>query len=208
MGAFYSKVDGGIVFQSLSLTENMYAMLAQNPAARIRRLNTDRLQELGIRKHEAEAFARNFNYTPMQQAIFVETLEKMDEIQGREILLAHATAASDPDVARYMGLRAQMMDRFIKNHGAADIVSAGGSEWLRTRQGALVALLPLDYLAWTPEVERGVVEAIRNAAEIKHDSREVWMEGQVDPAARERLEAAGWAVKEGVALTPRNQPKT
>lgn len=206
MGAVTRGSNWGAAVKALGLSSKMNAMVAQNPAQRLRALNSERLVEMGIADYEADSFRRNFNYTPMQQAQIVDALDAMGEIQGRAVFLSHASAAPDDALARYMVLRAQMLSRFVTTHGPADIVSVGGLPWVRTQDGALVTTLPLDYLTWTPDLAAGVVDATAGIQGMEFRSREVWVEGRVGDEARERLEKAGWVVRERVALTPRNAP--
>ncbi len=204
MGAVTRGSDWGTAVKALGLSSKMNAVVAQNPAQRLRALNSERLVEMGIADYEADSFRRNFNYTPMQQAQIVDALDAMGNIQGRAVFLSHAAAAPDDALARYMVLRAQMLSRFVTTRGPADIVSVGGLPWVRTQDGVLATTLPLDYLTWTPDLAAGVVDATASIEGMGLRSREVWVEGRVDDEARRRLEDAGWAVRERVALTPRN----
>ena len=196
MGAVTRGSNWGTAVKALGLSSKMNAVLVQNPAQRIRALNTERLEALGIADYEADSFRRNFNYTPMQQAQIVEALEAMGDIQGRAVFLAHASAAPDEALARYMVLRAQMLSRFVATQGPADIVSVGGLPWVRTRDGALVTTLPFDYLTWTPELAAGVVDATANVEGMELRSREVWgrrpgRRRRARPTRRRRLGGAG-----------------
>lgn len=197
--------DWGYAIKGLGMTDQMNRLLADNPAARIRKLNQEALETLGIPGHQAEGFVRNYNYTPAQQALLIKGLEEMGPVSGREIFVSHATAAPDGDAANFMMLRAQMMGQYARRHGAADVVSAGGFPWLKTVDNTLVVTLPNDCLLWTPALAKAMVDAEAAIAKMGNiKASELWFEGRVDSQAREQLEERGWTVKEDVKLTPRS----
>lgn len=192
--------------QGLGLSDKMGKMLADHPAARVRELNREDLEALGIPSHSAQAFVRNYNYTPAKQAIVVNALQEMGPSRGLDIFVAHATAAPDSDAANFMTLRAQMMGHYVASHGAADVISVAGYPWLKTRDGAVAVVLPSDCLLWSPDLADAIDasdQALRAMGEISR--RELLTEGQVGPRARGQLEARGWRVTENARLTPRSR---
>ena len=64
----------------------------------------------------------------------------------------------------------------------------------------LIGAYPIDYLAWTAEVDGAEREASEGAVKNNVKSKELLIEGQVGPAAATVLKARGWTVSENVAL--------
>ena len=204
MGMVTPEGAAGAAITGLGITADLNEMLADNPAGTIRRINEDKLREMGVPGHDAAALLRNFNYTPTQHTMLVAALDRMGGARGKEVFVSHATAAPSPQIARFMTLRAQMMARFVEKHGPADIVGLAGRPWLRTRSNRIVGLMPFDHVAWTRDLasadhrsslEMGALPGIA--------AKELWFEGRVGEAARGFLESRGWVVKERVRLTPR-----
>jgi hypothetical protein len=133
----------------------------------------------------------------MEKTLLVEALRRMGDAKGRELFLSYAAAAPDPVIARYMQQRAEMMAGFHDKAGGTNIILVEELPWQVTRQGALVGVFPIDYLAWTEEVS-AIVRAVERATQAK--IREVWLEGSASPAARQALANRGWTLKERVGL--------
>jgi hypothetical protein len=187
----------GTVVEVTSMSEEMNAMLLDNPAALVTKINRKKLKDMGIPKDVIEPFLLNYNYTPMEKSLLVEALKRMDGAKGRELLVGQATAAPDKVIARYFQQMAEMMANYHEKSGPVDIVKVDMAPWLMTRKGTLVGVYPIDYLAWTAEA---AVIAGNVARTSKAKARELWLEGSASPQAREALTGRGWLVKERVGL--------
>jgi hypothetical protein len=74
-----------------------------------------------------------------------------------------------------------------------DVLLARGTVVARQTSGQIVAPLPADLVAWT--------EPMANFAkreDLAAPERGVWISGRTTSRARQRFEALGWAVHEGV----------
>jgi hypothetical protein len=197
MGAVTDGTTLGTIITVTSLTKEMNAILLDNPPEGLTKINREKLINMGISKKVVEPFLRNYNYTPMEKTLLVEALRKMDGTKGRELFVAHATAAPDMVVARYMQQMAEMMLSYQKKVTAADIVNIDNHMWMINRKGTLVGTFPIDYLAWTAETSQIAAGVEENP---KAKTREVWLEGSASPEANKALTARGWKIKERVAL--------
>lgn len=204
--------DFGLAVDVLGISNELNQMLADESAAQIRSVNKKKLRKMGVPSYAADAFMRNYNYTPMQHSILVETLQSMGEIRGREIFVAHATAAPSPDVARYGVLVAQMAARYVEKVEKADFIQVADYPWLRSRSGKIVVMMPVDRLFWTAELANAELQSSRAIRKLPRvTGKQLWLEGRADPTARKALESRGWTVRERVRLTPRgslSQKKT
>ena len=72
--------------------------------------------------------------------------------------------------------------------------------WLVTRSGKLVGAFPIDYLAWTAEIDGAERVAPEGAEQRGVKGKALLIEGQVGPNVRKALEARGWKVRENVQL--------
>ena len=63
--------------------------------------------------------------------------------------------------------------------------------------GWAIALLPLDYLAWTEQVSKATAEiAARAKKELGASGLEMQLTGRASASARKELQKLGWVVKE------------
>ena len=196
MGAVTGDGAFGTVVEVTSMTDEMNAMLLDNPAEILTGLNTDKLKGIGVPESIIEPFMTNYNYTPMEKSLLVEALVQMDGAQGRDLFIKQATLAPNRLIARWMQQRAIMMSQYHNKEDKVNLVMIGGFVWMKAGNDQVVGAFPADYLAWTEEVK---IDAAAAAAK-SGKKPELWLEGSVSPTAREQLAAAGWTVRERVGL--------
>jgi hypothetical protein len=88
----------------------------------------------------------------------------------------------------------------IRIKAVAGFVEAKGVPLLKTKDGAIVGIFPLDHVARISALtvkERAVSEDIKKMGGAK--GKEFWVGGTMDPVACGALEAKGWKVEEKVA---------
>jgi len=79
------------------------------------------------------------------------------------------------------------------------IVEVNGTPFVQRKDGVVVGLFPLDYIAWTAALwrkETAVSRDIKNL--LGAFAKELWIEGTVSQVARKALEARGWKVEDNV----------
>ncbi len=179
----------------------MKDVLKDNPPGTLSKINRNKLTDMGVPDHQIDGFLKNYNYTPTQATLLVEALNRMGNVKGREIFIAHATSAPDKPMARYSQQMAEMMANYVTQYERADIIDLADEPALKTRKGVVVIVLPVDFMLWTRELdgaEKIVGAGIAGMSGVK--LKEVWVEGTVDPAARRSLEGRGWKVRNNVQL--------
>ena len=99
-----------------------------------------------------------------------------------------------------MRLKAEMMANYKANvTSVSRIVEADGVPFLQRKDGIVVGLFPLDYVASTRsfwQKEKAVSEALSRLQGV--GGKELWIEGMFDPVTRKALEAKGWKVEDSV----------
>ncbi len=197
MGKLTEGTTVGTVTTVLSLTGDMNKILLDNPPEGLTRINREKLIHMNISEKTIDPFLANYNYTPMEKTLLVESMKRLDGAKGRDIFLAEAAAAPDREVARYMQQRAEMMANYHNKTMATDIIKIDRTIWQLNRQGTLLGIFPIDYLVWTTDVSKFAASAEKSHQAGK---REIWLEGSASPASNKALTARGWMVKERVGL--------
>ncbi len=197
MGAVTDGTTAGAVIEVVSLTGEMNAVLLDNPPEGLTKINREKLLNMGVSEKIADPFLKNYNYTPMEKSLLVESLKRMEGAKGRDLFIAEATAAPDRIVARYMQQRAEMMANYHTKTMATDIIKIESYTWQVNRKGALVGLFPIDFLAWTQETSQ-ILAGVEKDPQAKQ--REIWLEGSASPETRKAITARGWNVKDRVGL--------
>ena len=151
MGAVTDGTTVGVVVEVVSLTGEMNSVLLDNPPEGLTKINREKLINMGISDKIVDPFLTNYNYTPMEKTLLVESLKRMDGAKGRDFFVAEAAGAPDRIVARFMQQRAEMMANYHTQTVATDLVKIESTVWQINRQGTLIGLFPIDFLAWTEE---------------------------------------------------------
>ena len=80
------------------------------------------------------------------------------------------------------------------------IVRVGNAPFLQQRDGKIVGVFPVDYLAWTAAISNRHATNMNGIANVPGvTSGEIWVEGSISQNARQALESQNWIVKENVA---------
>jgi hypothetical protein len=125
----------------------------------------------------------------------------MKTVKDRVMFIVAACHARNEHMALFMRVIAQLMGFYSEKVGLIHcIVKADILPLLEKKDGTVVAILPLDHLAWTQrsaDMERAVSEAIRKLPGIT--GKELFVIGTVDHKAKKALESRGWKVGERFA---------
>lgn len=185
---------------ALGLTSTMKKKLVDNPPERLAELHREDLAGLGISETAIEPFLDNHHYSPMEKLQFVEALTRMKGTEGLEILVVHASSAPDKLVARFMQQQSEMMAKFVEQ-SPSSVLLAKKMPLLKTQDGRVVGIFPLDYVVWTQRlatIMQDLTPQIDGEAETS--GKEMWFEGVVSSETREGMKVNGWTVKEKTQL--------
>jgi hypothetical protein len=170
----------------------------EDPEA-LRKHNEAGLAALGVPAETANAFFRNEAFTLTDQTRFVSALQGVGA-SGLGDYVDAAREARSPREALFFVESAEM----LKAHHGRSAVSAvlTDSRAMVARSGKrAIALLPVDYLAWTEPVSTAAVEIAQRAREeLGATALEIRLAGRASKRAGQKLASLGWAVSEGAAF--------
>lgn len=181
----------GTAARGSGMSSRLSQTLRDNAPAELAALNERRLRAMGVGS-AAKALMQNTSYTPTDRTRLVAALEALEGVAGREALVEWAAAAPRPEVAFLMARHAEMLAGYhARVAPLARFARHGGRALPLTRDGTLVAAFPVDYVRWSERLEAAIADTAGAAG-----GKQFWVTGRFDPAARARLEAAGWALRE------------
>jgi len=130
--------------------------------------------------------------------VMVAALDSMSAVRDRDVFVARAAAANGRAVAYVLRRTAELMaDDYRKHGGYVRFVSLAAFPYVTTRDGRVMALLPIDALSWTHETAVGFTAVSNERKRIAPNARgELRITGMATPLAKERLKAEGWTVLE------------
>ncbi|MGA2401308.1 MAG: hypothetical protein ABSG91_06330 [Syntrophobacteraceae bacterium] len=179
-------------------SDTLTGLLSDKTPAELASINQSSLAGMGVSDASIQAFMHNTNFDPYEQTLLVSALGSMTGVKDRAIYIDKAAAAFEEPVAVFLRTRAQLTNLYNdKTHSVQRFVNANGVPVILTNKGKIIAIFPLDYIAWTPNFARkaeAVGTAIKQMRGIS--GKEFWVTGTVNPIARKALEAKGWKVEE------------
>ena len=193
----------GIIVSNLSTAYKLNDIgiqdLARNyDAAQILDLNRKRLDDMGVDQDTRERFLKNRNFTPIDAAALVAALDSMKDVQDRPVFIARAAAADGRAIAYVMRRQAELMaDDYRKHHNYVRFVALSSYPFVITRDDRIMAVLPIDALAWTRETAAGFAGVTAQRRRVAPRARgELRITGTATALAKKQLKAAGWTVLE------------
>jgi hypothetical protein len=201
--AAFSAIPGGAgtVVSLTGTADSLRSLVRDKTPTELQAINAQRLSAMGISDSLAKVFLNNFSYDPSEQTLLVGELANMKGVKDRSMFIVAACAAQGETMAVFMRVMAQLMGLYNgKGKSVQRFVEADNLPMLQRNDGKVVAVLPLDHLAWTPRFankEKAVSEAIRKMPGVK--GKEMLVVGAVNPSARKALETRGWKVEDRFA---------
>jgi len=201
--AAFSAIPGGAgaVVSLTGTADSLRSLVRDKTPTELQAINAKRLSDMGVSGSVQKVFLNNFSYNPSEQTLLVGELANMKGVKGRDKFITAACIAQSEPMAVYMRVMAQLMGLYAeRRRSVQNFVEADNLPLLQKKDGTVVAVLPLDHLAWTQRFankERAVSEAIKKIPRVT--GKEMLFVGTVDPIARKALEARGWKVEEKFA---------
>jgi hypothetical protein len=191
----------GTVLQLTGTADTMRKLVRDKSPAELSEINAEKLKAMGMEDFLAKDFLKNPYFDPQEETLLVGELEAMTNVKDRENFIKMAAVAPDYKIARYLRERAQMAAIYNEKVAPIErIVAVQGVPLLKRKDGVIVVLAPLDYVAWTQKLWLKESKGSGTFNQLPGFSgKEVWITGAFDPVARKALEIEGWKVKEDFA---------
>ena len=188
--AFSVLVLGSMALSGTTFTTDL---IWDTPTPELARLNEQKLRDMSLDDRVVQAVMNNPWYSLSVLTVFVNSLEQLQEVKGRQEVAKLAASATTEDQARFIAESLQMLAHYHKAITPVSTVAGSGPIVARDSSGAVVVPAPVDYVAWTQRVAE-----FARRPDLKAQQRGVWLTGEVSPRARRELTNAGWTVHEGV----------
>jgi len=179
----------------VSTTSTVGSLVWGKDPEALRKANEAGLATLGVSQEVTAGFFGNDEFTLTEQTRFVAALTAV-KAKGLADYVDAARGAQTPREALFFVESAEMLKR---QHGQASVsvVLTDSRAMVAVSGGGAVALLPLDYLAWTEPVAQSAAEiAERAKKELGAKGLQMQLTGQASARARKELQGLGWALQE------------
>jgi hypothetical protein len=162
----------------------------------IRKLLEKQIEELGASKEVSEAFFKNKVMTPTHWVWIVTALYAV-KAKGSADYIDTAAGAKSEREAVFLSQSAQMLQKLHAESPVEAILQDSRVMVAKTKDGRAIALLPGDYMPWTERLANGAKEiGERTQKDLGATKREIWIQGELSPTAKQELKALGWGFRE------------
>lgn len=185
----------GIAVSSVSSVGNAKDSLRSKTPAQLVAETRGNLQKLEVPDSTIDRLVENRNYTPADLLIMSRALLQIGA-QDSVVFVDDAAKANTRDLAFYQRRLAELMAaRNGALGGLASFTAAAGHVVNISRNGAVVAVFPLDDIAWTELLRRAFVAT---SAQLRNDRPggrwNFATTGAVSPMAAEQIKKLGWKI--------------
>jgi hypothetical protein len=200
----------GVAMTVIGSNKLLNQVFQNTPPVELRKMNTEKLNAMGVHVEIADAFINNTVFSPREQTLLVHALGEMNGVADRGAFVRVALPSQNSTVALFRQRQAQMYVGYNKSVAPLEsFIPLGQFAVSRTANGALVFNLPMDYLVWTEPMARfitGANQLVNNLPEIKE--KQVWIAGTLSPRARQEMESRGWQIHDRVEAQLMNWVET
>lgn len=195
---------GGPAVAAVSVTrtsQQLTDVLKEYPPQRLRQMNQEKLQAMGISRDLAARLLDHPSYTPTHETIIVQSLEALSGTQRRDAFIQLALSADDEESANFfMNIAETLRGYQVSVAPILEISVYGPLVFAKAAKGVVLIPLPLDHGIWTERAAQRVPMAVaaHNAANPESKKYEAWVTGTVSKLAREEMAKLGVQVIEKV----------
>lgn len=200
-GATTVASGGAVMVFSLTRTsDQLNEVLRAEPPSRLRIINEDKLQSLGIGNDLAERFLDHAAYTPRHATLIVAALEGMRGVKGLGNYLELCLRAQDEVGANFYQNTAEILRGYhLHRARLAEIKPLLGIASASTVEGRIVIATAWDNGVYDPAIAQRMDygrEAFEKAGFTK--GFEVWTTGTASPRLTKELQARGFTLTDRV----------
>ncbi|MFO1149585.1 MAG: hypothetical protein U1E62_14510 [Alsobacter sp.] len=183
----------GLAVSSASTANTVTGLLAEKTSSQIIDIVLDNMQRQKVSPQLAQRLVQNRFYTPTDLLLMAHALRTL-KASGAVLYVARAADAASRDEAFFQRRRIELIAANAKALGITSFVDVGGFPLNRTADGRLVAVFPLDEVAWTERVARAFTGAAQ-AAGAQSAPPVLALTGSLTPLAQEEVGKLGWQVQ-------------
>ena len=192
-----------LAYFSIKGTKFIYGMnkiLLDNAPEDLRRINREKLLQMGIKNTVIEEFLRNPNFSPRHETILVHALSKMEGVRNRDKFIRQALfAESELDALVFQQIAEMLYGYHTQVGPISEIIPLRRIAVGYTADQAVVIALPTDYIYWTERTSLGLGAVTQlQSTERTVKRTELWLTGRLTPRARKEIEETGVIVNERI----------
>jgi hypothetical protein len=192
-----------MIFSTVRTADQLNEALRAEPPARLRLINQEKLQGMGVPEALIQRFLDHPAFTPRHDTLIVDALSKLDGVKGRDRFLELCLRAQDEVGANYFQNIADILVGYhTKAARLSEIVPLLGISAATASNGRTLVPVAWDYgvfeKAVAERMDYAASEFARRGLSAKFD---VWTTGRVSAKLKAEAAARGFTVVENIERT-------
>jgi len=153
--------------------------------------NERSLKAMGVSQEKVDQLLRQPYFTLTLQTRLVKALERLSKTAGRPLILPVAVTVASFDQARFVVEAMEMLAQYHETVAPLKMLEKKIPFAARTQTGTLVVAGPVDYLAWTEQIQR-----FASRPDLQVADRILLLRGEATALAKAELTKMNWKVQQ------------
>ncbi len=153
--------------------------------------NDAALKGMGVSQKLIDQLFRQPHFTLTYQTRLVKALQRLEKVAGRTGIMPVAVSVASFDQARFVVEAIEMLAQYHEKVAPLQTLEKAVPFAARTQTGSLVVAGPVDYLAWTEQIQR-----FASRPDLKANDRILLLRGVATPLAQTELSRMNWKVSQ------------
>lgn len=184
VGLGFVTGGAGIAISAGGTASTVREVLRDKTAAELEKLGREKLTAMGIPAGTIDAFYATQWLTPTDKAVIIASMMQLGNAARREVFVARTAQAKTYSEGFAYRRKAELTAAYHKRVSPVrSFVNVSGTPLMQTG-GGLVAIVPMDYLYWSPQLD-GLISGAGVLGEI-------WITGTASKLATQNLASRGW----------------
>jgi hypothetical protein len=186
----------GVAMTVIGSNKLLNQVFQNTPPVELRKMNAEKLANMGVHPEVADAFINNSIFSPREQTLLVHAMGEMNGVADRGALVRLSLSSVNPTIALFRQRQAQMYAGFNKSVSPLErFISLGQFAVARAVNGALVVNFPADYVVWTEPMAQMMTAGNQLVNELPGiKEKHIWLTGTLSPRARKEIASRGWQI--------------
>jgi hypothetical protein len=188
----------GVAMTVIGSNKLLNQVFQNTPPVELRKMNAEKLANMGVHPEVADAFINNSIFSPREQTLLVHAMGEMNGVADRGALVRLSLSSVNPTIALFRQRQAQMYAGYNKSVSPLErFISLGQFAVSRAVNGTLVVNFPADYVVWTEPMAQMITAGNQLVNELPGvKEKQMWLTGTLSPRARKEIESRGWQVRD------------
>lgn len=192
-----------MVFSTVRMADQLNEVIRAEPPSRLRIINEEKLEGIGVPKALIERFLDHPAFTPRHDTLIVAALARLDGVEGRDRFLELCLRAQDEIGANYFQNIAEIMLGYhTRVARLMEIVPLLGISAATTANGRTLVPVAWDYGVYEKAVAERMDYAAQEFARRGLSTQfDVWTTGRVSAKLKAEAQERGFIVVENIERT-------